>query len=474
MSVDERFTVRSLWTLGLCATPLAAAGAALMPQLGASPAWGAALGCAAGALLGGVVATWLAEDRAASDPPAPAPTVPDAPSAETDGDGASAFVRAALEAAPAPAMILDGAGRLIAANRAARERFAFDLVHVTQRARFATLVRRPELIEALGGVMADDKARSFAFDTRVPVERFERATFAPFEADGQRHILITVTDETDAKMSERMRADFLANASHELRTPLTGIAGFIETLRGPAKDDAAAREKFLEIMHVQAERMARLISDLLSLSRIELNEHVAPTGRADLVAAVQEVLEGIAMTAPAREARISLEGDPGPVWVVADWDEVQQVVSNLVDNALKYGRPGGPVRIIVEGGQPREAAMRTAGRRWTEASRLPLTSPGQERDRLYAVLRVEDEGPGIERQHLPRLSERFYRIDATMAGKSGTGLGLAIVKHIVNRHRGGMIVESVHGKGAAFGIYLRQPDDTDLAKADAVAEAVGG
>jgi two-component system phosphate regulon sensor histidine kinase PhoR len=265
-----------------------------------------------------------------------------------------------------------------------------------------------------------------------------------------------VQDETEARMSERMRADFLANASHELRTPLAAIIGFIETLRGPARNDEAARERFLEVMHGQADRMSRLISDLLSLSRIELNEHVPPTGHTNLTSAVYEAVDGLN---PEKKKRIKLSISPTPLMVLGDRDEMAQVVINLLDNALKYSRPGSVVEVVTQCDLTRDAAIKAAIRQWPSAARLPLTTPPVEPDRRYGVLRVEDQGEGIARQHLPRLAERFFRVEITASGKSGTGLGLAIVKHIVSRHRGGLGVESEPERGSAFSVYLPQPEE---------------
>ncbi|GIU66965.1 hypothetical protein PsB1_1119 [Candidatus Phycosocius spiralis] len=360
------------------------------------------------------------------------------------------FARAAIEATPNPVLIVDGSGRLAGTNQAARKRFSID----PNQVRFSAIIRRPNMIDAVDDVFASGIARSLSLESRVPIDRYEKVFIAPFEADQQRFVLISIQDETEARMSERMRADFLANASHELRTPLAGIIGFIETLRGPAKDDGEARERFLEIMHLQADRMSRLISDLLSLSRIELNEHVTPTARSDFGAAIQEIVESLP---PSKQKRIKVIAPQKPLWIIGDWDEIQQIVTNLIDNALKYGGDDGIVRIVVSGWQDRETALRLAMREWQGGARLPLTTPEVEHDLLYCTLRVEDQGPGIARQHLPRLSERFYRIEETATGKSGTGLGLAIVKHIVNRHRGGLVVESVLGKGTAFSVYLPHP-----------------
>jgi two-component system phosphate regulon sensor histidine kinase PhoR len=360
------------------------------------------------------------------------------------------FAQAAIEATPNPVLIVDSAGRLVGTNQPARDRFSIDAGHV----RFSAVIRRPNLVDAVSEVFKTGVTRTLSIESRVPVDRYERVSVAAFEADQERFVLLSVQDETEARMSERMRADFLANASHELRTPLAGIVGFIETLRGPAREDAVARDRFLEIMHLQADRMSRLISDLLSLSRIELNEHVAPTARSDFAAAVQEIVESLP---PDKQKRIQFKAGDDPLWVIGDWDEIQQIAANLIDNALKYGGAQSDVRIVLSAWLDRESALKAAMREWDGASRLPLTSPEVDRDRLYCTLRVEDAGPGIARQHLPRLSERFYRVEETATGKSGTGLGLAIVKHIVNRHRGGLVVESEQGRGTAFSVYLPQP-----------------
>jgi two-component system, OmpR family, phosphate regulon sensor histidine kinase PhoR len=371
------------------------------------------------------------------------------------GDLASTpFLHSVVEAAPTPVVILDANGRMIATNNAARTRFQIN----STATRFQTIVRRPDIIEAIEGVLADGIRRSLQIESRVPLDRYERFTIAAFDVSAVTYVLITVLDETEARMSERMRADFLANASHELRTPLAAIIGFIETLRGPAKDDGKARERFLEVMHLQADRMSRLISDLLSLSRIELNEHVQPTGLSNIAAAAFEAAD---VLTPDKKERVIVTTSATDLWVLGDRDEMGQVLVNLIDNALKYSQVGSKVRVLLRGGLTREAALGFGMRQWENAARLPLTSPELERDRLYSVIRVENDGDGIERQHLPRLSERFFRVEDTASGKSGTGLGLAIVKHIVSRHRGGLVVESEIGRGSAFSVYLPQPMGAD-------------
>jgi two-component system phosphate regulon sensor histidine kinase PhoR len=249
-----------------------------------------------------------------------------------------------------------------------------------------------------------------------------------------------------------MRADFLANASHELRTPLASLAGFIDTLRGHAKDDPAARERFLEIMAAQAWRMARLIEDLMSLSRIELNEHIRPSDVVDLSQAVRDVVDAFGPQAQGAGVAFDITSAPsGEAVVAGDRDQIVQVVQNLVDNAIKYAGRGGRVSIELVSDLTAEAAVAL---RKPQAARLSLLTPDHA-DARYAAIRVGDSGPGLKREHLPRLTERFYRVEGQKSGERlGTGLGLAIVKHIMNRHHGGMAVESMEGEGAAFVVYF--------------------
>jgi two-component system phosphate regulon sensor histidine kinase PhoR len=265
--------------------------------------------------------------------------------------------------------------------------------------------------------------------------------------------LLTLRDETELRRSERTRADFLANASHELRTPLASLTGFIETLRGHARDDPAARDRFLAIMHDQAGRMARLIEDLMSLSRIELNEHIPPQGRADLTLTVKDVIDALGPIAEEKDVRFDLRmPDAQATARPADRDQLVQVIQNLAENAAKYAPPGSSVVIEVAADVTAEMAM--APRR-IGAAHFSLLTPDHAAGQSYVSLRIADAGPGIGREHLPRLTERFYRVEGQkMSERSGTGLGLAIVKHIVNRHRGGMTVESAPGEGTAFCVYL--------------------
>jgi two-component system, OmpR family, phosphate regulon sensor histidine kinase PhoR len=357
-------------------------------------------------------------------------------------------VRAQLIGAlPEPAMYIDAQGKVEAANAAARRQFRF----VGVDPMLSAVVRRPELLDAVREARASAEPQKFEFVERDETDRYFTCVAAPLGTG----VLVSMHDLTEIKRAEFARVDFLANASHELRTPLTSLAGFIETLKGPAKDDAAARERFLDIMHGQAERMRRLISDLLSLSRIELVEHRPPEGEADLATVVSEVSDALLPLAKAKDVKLRVTGPASGINVTGARDELSQVAQNLIDNAIKYSESGGVVEIEVTTGLAREDAGARAGRRWQSAGHMSIaTAPSDIQGVRYAVLRVTDAGPGIERQYLPRLSERFYRVDPGRGLRPGTGLGLAIVKHVIQRHRGEFLVESEPGRGSAFGVVL--------------------
>jgi two-component system phosphate regulon sensor histidine kinase PhoR len=241
---------------------------------------------------------------------------------------------------------------------------------------------------------------------------------------------MTFHDQTPLHRVEQMRADFVANASHELRTPLAALSGFIDTLQGPARNDTEARERFLAIMRTQATRMARLIDDLLSLSRIELSAHVRPDTPTDLAPIVRQVVDGLEALARERQVAIAVDVPAAPVMVMGDREELLRVVENLVENGLKYGASGGKIDVS-------------------------LTAEASTGGDFEAVLRVRDYGPGIAPEHLPRLTERFYRVDVGESrALGGTGLGLSLVKHILNRHRGRLLIESTPGAGATFSASL--------------------
>ena len=408
----------------------------------------APLGTAAAAGVAGAGATLLlfwARPRAGRSAPGPA---------EAAARSEPPYVLV-LESLPDPLILVSDLGeaggepRLLFANAAARELLRLQ----RSGGLLAAYLRNPRVLETLDEALHGRIESEAVFEEGGARERVWRAVAKPLPSEGaERLALLSMRDETDARRNERMRADFLANASHELRTPLASLAGFIETLRGHAKDDPAARDRFLAIMSQQALRMSRLISDLLSLSRIELNEHIAPGGELDLGLALTDVLDALGPLTEERKVAIKVHNVPiGAAVVTGDRDQIIQVIQNLVDNAIKYAGEGGTVTIEVEA----DAGLDDASRpRSPASSRLSLLTPDHGRDIRYASLRVADSGPGIAREFLPRLSERFYRIEGQTGGQAGTGLGLAIVKHIVNRHRGGLVVESAEGEGAAFTAYF--------------------
>ncbi len=295
-------------------------------------------------------------------------------------------------------------------------------------------LRNPEIVDAIRRARADGIAQRVEIFDRVPVDRWYEVIVSPIAgittppAGGL--MLVAFHDLTPLRRAEEMRADFVANASHELRTPLATLSGFIETLQGPARDDVTARERFLKIMQAQATRMARLIDDLLSLSRIELNAHLRPDKEVDLAAIVRQVADGLQTLARDRGVEVKVTAPAKPLLVQGDRDELLRVFENLVENALKYASSGKRVDIDVAIGEGLGA-------------------------RREARVAVRDYGPGIAPEHLPRLTERFYRVDVVESrAQGGTGLGLALVKHILNRHGGRLTIESALGQGATFVSFL--------------------
>ena len=358
-----------------------------------------------------------------------------------------------------------GDRRFIFANAAAR-----DLLRLQRdEGPLTTAIRAPEVLGAVEQVLFSGVATHAAWHSRGAQERFWQIRIVALPTGGEavssapnaRLALLTFRDETEIRRSESTRADFLANASHELRTPLASLTGFVETLRGHARDDPAARDKFLAIMQGQAERMRRLIDDLMSLSRIELTEHIRPSGRIDLAMAVVDVIDGLGPQANQRDVSFEFDLPPaGSAIAVGDRDQIVQVAQNLIENAIKYTTPGGVISIAVD---LVVDARTAASPREPGHAHLSLLTPDRAADQRYVALRVRDRGAGIARNHLPRLTERFYRVEGQKAReRPGTGLGLAIVKHIINRHRGGMVVESALGVGSTFTIYVPTPDEAEI------------
>lgn len=346
-------------------------------------------------------------------------------------DNLAASAQAIVDGLPDPLIAVDRSRRIVRTNRAA----VALLGTILPERDLSTALRHPELLAAIDSLLATVEG-NFVGPTQVAVDlvlsgapeldvvaharRLPRAA-----ADGSL-ALIVLHDTTALRRAERMRADFVANASHELKTPIAGITGFIETLLGPARDDAAARERFLGIMAEQADRMRRLVDDLLMLSRIEQHEHARPNAAVEVGRVLEGVRDLLQLKASSRKVSLELELDPELPDALGDYDELTIVFQNLIDNAIKYSRPSTTVRVTAR----------------------PLDV-----DRV--IVAVSDEGDGIPAAHLPRLTERFYRVDNARSRQlGGTGLGLAIVKHVVNRHRGRLDIQSTQGKGSTFTVIL--------------------
>ncbi len=382
-------------------------------------------------------------DRTVPPPVALQPIEPAA--AEVSDNAVEPFILAL----PLPALLVASDGLVVTAN--ARARTLFRIETATQSFPSAML-RQPDILAAAERVSRDGANERIEFTQHSESEVW-MAHIRPGLESGS--VIMVFEDLTAVRRAERARADFLANASHELRTPLTAIGGFIETMRGPAKDDKDAWDGFLDIMAQQTKRMQRLVADLLSLSRIEFSEHRAPKTQVEMVDLARKT--SLALTPIAEDSGIKLHFD-GPevrVRAIADSDEIAQVIQNLASNAIKYAGQQGEVQILIGESATMAEAATACSRQSADAKRSVLLQPYASTEVPAVWVRVTDTGDGIAEQHLPRLGERFYRVDESRGGKiEGTGLGLAIVKHIMARHRGGFAVESVEGVGTAFGIWM--------------------
>lgn len=333
------------------------------------------------------------------------------------------LMRSIVAAVPLPVIAIGPDERVVAANAAALSLFG---AGIEGRHHLLSL-RQPALQAAIAAALAEGRTGTARHVVPGPSQDISyRVTVAPA---GEGHAVLTFEDVTEAEQMGQMRRDFVANVSHELRTPLTALLGFIETLRGAARDDPAARDRFLGIMEREAGRMNRLIGDLLQLSRVEAEERVRPTAQVDLQALVAGAVATLRPLAEGAGVAVELTGETGPLPVPGDADQIMQVLVNLIENGVKYGGAGGSLRIHIA----REQLPRGPGIR----------------------LDVMDRGEGIDPVHIPRLTERFYRVDGHRSReKGGTGLGLAIVKHIVQRHRGRIRIESERGKGSIFSVIF--------------------
>ncbi|TPL05218.1 MULTISPECIES: ATP-binding protein [unclassified Mesorhizobium] len=324
-----------------------------------------------------------------------------------------------------PLIIFDRSAAMVHANAAAFAAFGGLAPGMSLALKF----RAPEMQALLDGILSGQVAADAVdYTEKLPVERTYRVSASTVGHATGLYVLV-FKDQSETRRIDRMRADFIANASHELRTPLASIAGFIETLRGPARNDPAARDQFLQIMQNQTGRMARLIDDLLSLSRLEMKPYLRPGTEVDLRQTIDSVIDSLGPLAGENGVVIEREFANGPLVVPGDRDELFQVFENLLENACKYGQSGGRVTVSIAGGEDSQ-------------------QPGFD-------VTIRDYGPGIAEEHIPRITERFYRVDVENSRtQKGTGLGLSIVKHILTRHNARLSIKSEVGKGAAFTVHL--------------------
>jgi two-component system phosphate regulon sensor histidine kinase PhoR len=357
----------------------------------------------------------------------PRPRVPVAPPADEMEEPASRSllpeVSATLSALDIPVMVIASDASVLFQNRAAEKAFGEVVIGAHMSAR----LRSPGILDMVRETIVTNAPNQIEHSERLPSERVYIVRSSPIElgaesGNGERLFMLAFRDISEVRRLDRMRSDFVANASHELRTPLASLRGFIETIQGPAKNDFKAQERFLGIMFDQTTRMSRLVDDLLSLSRLELKSHIAPDEKVDLVPLLGHVRDALLPLAKDVGVDILLHLPEGKAEVLGDRDELVQVFENLMENGCKYGQEGKTVEVFLK------------------------SSPGSP-----VEVTVVDKGPGIPAEHVPRLTERFYRVNIEDSrSKKGTGLGLAIVKHILTRHRARLIVKSEVGKGTSF------------------------
>lgn len=340
------------------------------------------------------------------------------------------LLKSTLGPMPAPCVLIDKDDRIAFMNSAAEK--ILGEAHVTKH--YITVLRQPFILDAIENAFAVDDASEDVFEERFTTTKNDQDYHYMVRCHkvAQTYVLLTFEDISEQQRVEQIRRDFVANVSHELKTPLTAMLGFLETLQGPAQDDPTVRARFLEIMSIEAERMNRLVSDLLSLNRVEATERIKPKETVNLSTLLASVVRNLAPIIERKECHIDILGADQEINIIADSDQLQQVFSNLIENAIKYGEAGNKIEVTLNAPKYLDS----------------IRKEGVE-------ISIKDNGPGISFQHIPRLTERFYRADSHRSRcQGGTGLGLAIVKHILNRHLGRLKIESVLGQGSVFTVLL--------------------
>jgi len=325
--------------------------------------------------------------------------------------------------------VLDANRKVLFANQVAKQLFGDSFIGKD----FINVIRHPLCVAAIESAITGQHIPKAVISLDYPVKaKFSLGVSRIGKIKNNSKIMVSLKDVSDVFAAEQMRSDFVANVSHELRSPLTSLSGFIETLRGPAKDDATVRERFLQLMESEAGRMTRLIADLLSLSKVEANLRLRPSGQIDVAVVIDRVLNVLAEQIEGEKKSIEVVIDCSDSLVPGSEDELTQVFQNLIENAIKYANPETVIDIQISNCENVAVVL----------------------GKTLAV-RISDKGAGVEKHHISRLTERFYRVDTHRSrDKGGTGLGLAIVKHIVNRHRGRLQIESEVGVGSTFTVYL--------------------
>ena len=319
-------------------------------------------------------------------------------------------------------LFINSFNAISAANKAAKS-FYGDIIGKN----LSSFLRAPDLLDKIEKCRDERVNEYLEFEINLPTYSFFRLTIVPLS---QKNVLIVVKDYTDVKKSEQLRSDFVANVSHELKTPLVSIKGFLETISNSAKDDPKAQEKFIKIMQEQANKMEILILDLMSLSRIEMQEHIQPDGKVDMKEIISNIQNIPNKILSNKNININFKIEDNLPFVRGDYDKLSEVVQNIYDNAIKYTKENTTIDIL-------------------------LKSNPEKFSNGSVFLSIKDEGIGIAKEEIHRVTERFYRsANAKKNMIQGTGLGLAIVKHIVNQHRGELEINSRLNEGSEFIIHL--------------------